>query len=189
VCRLSIMSVCWRCSSGFTLPVNKGCCGLNIDMATTNVVWVDGQPYSPNHPKALAQYRKDMEHIPTPPSLGRELKDKVAKRLRQDSKPLLNKLETEFYNNIKDLHPGLPVRAQAKIYRLANGLTLRPDFTASGWPDQNDILIETAWEVKGPWVDGDAFGKLKMAASVWPEVRWILVWKEDGQWREQIILP
>jgi hypothetical protein len=183
------MSVCWRCSSGFTLPVNKGCCGLNIDMATTNVVWVDGQPYSPNHPKALAQYRKDMEHIPTPPSLGRELKDKVAKRLRQDSKPLLNKLETEFYNNIKDLHPGLPVRAQAKIYRLANGLTLRPDFTASGWPDQNDILIETAWEVKGPWVDGDAFGKLKMAASVWPEVRWILVWKEDGQWREQIILP
>jgi hypothetical protein len=50
-----------------------------------------------------------MEHIPTPPSLGRELKDKVAKRLRQDSKPLLNKLETEYYGTVEASKTCIPI--------------------------------------------------------------------------------
>jgi len=118
--------------------------------------------------------------LPTPP-----------KRLRQTNKPLMNKLEAEFYGRIKDAYPNYPpIRIQAKTYRLANGLRYTPDFTASSWPGDGGPAQETAWEVKGPWIDGDSFPKLKMAASVWPEVRWLLVWKDStGQWNEQRILP
>lgn len=104
-------------------------------------------------------------------------------RLRQSSKPLLNKLESEFLTWLNPSVRGIMVRAQAKTYRLANGLRYTPDFTA---------VVEgreTAWEVKGKWVDGDSFPKLKTAASVFPEVRWLLVWKGCGSWMEQEILP
>jgi hypothetical protein len=110
-----------------------------------------------------------------------------AKRLRQDSKPLMNKLETEYLGYLKTLHPLARIRSQAKTYRLANGLRYTPDFTALIFDGEQ--IIETAWETKGKWVDGDSFPKLKMAAAVWPEIKFILAWKQDGKWQEQIILP
>src|SRR6185369_15972416 len=67
-----------------------------------------------------------------------------AKRVRQSSKPLMNKLETEFYERICNLFPN--VRCQAKRYRLGNGVWYKPDFTISGCG-----FTETAWEVKGPY--------------------------------------
>lgn len=122
--------------------------------------------------------------------LGVPVIEKKPKRLRQSSKPLLNKLETEWFNVIKDQYPNYPaIRPQAKTYKIANGLRYTPDFTVSSWPRAVGPATETAWEVKGKWVDGDSFPKLKMAAAAWPEVRFILVWKQDGEWKEQVILP
>lgn len=47
----------------------------------------------------------------------------------------------------------------------------------------------TAWEVKGTWVDGDSFPKLKMFASQFPDIRVLLVWKDsEGQWQTQQVL-
>jgi hypothetical protein len=113
---------------------------------------------------------------------------KPSKRLRQNPKPLMNKLETEWFNRLKIEHPHCRIHAQDKTFRLANGLRYTPDFTAID-ADDNDNLSEMAWEVKGKWVDGDSFPKLKMAATVWPEVQWTLVWKENGVWKQQRILP
>lgn len=117
---------------------------------------------------------------------------KPAKRIRQDSKPLMNNLETEWLQELYADFPECPIstfRAQAKTYRLANGLRYTPDFTAviNIFPGG---LKETAWEVKGKWVDGDSFPKLKMFAAVWPEIRVILAWKDArGKWQEQTIFP
>lgn len=109
------------------------------------------------------------------------------KRVRQDPKPLMNKLEAEWFQVLKT--PGFVkgrienLRAQSKRYRLGNGIWYKPDFT--GTVD----LRETAWEVKGPHAFRGGFENLKVAASLYPEMIWVLVWKDGGQWQTQEILP
>ena len=122
---------------------------------------------------------------------------KPARRIRQDSKPLLNKLEGEWFEQIKNLHPDYPpVRPQAKRYQIGRGAWYKPDFTCSAWPATSHgaatTVMETAWECKGPsCVKGVAKGllALKVAAHEWPEVRFVLAWKEGGKWFEQAVLP
>lgn len=106
------------------------------------------------------------------------------KRLRQSSKPLLNKLECEFQSHLTRYAGLVHIRAQAKTYKLANGVRFTPDFTA-----KSEYGNEVAYEVKGPHAFEDSMVKLKCAAALWPDVTWILVWKVNGCWHEQQILP
>lgn len=113
-------------------------------------------------------------------------------RIRQDSKPLLNKLETEFLARVKDLYPNYPpVRAQAKTFRLCNGVRFTPDLSCSIWPVEGGPSRETCWEIKGPKSWDDAIVKVKMAAHEFPEICWRFVWKDkiSKEWCEQIVLP
>lgn len=107
------------------------------------------------------------------------------RRLRQSSKPLMNKLETQFHNRLMYLYPGNDFHPQAKRFKLGNGIWFKPDFTASG----KNFSQEVAWEVKGPHAFRGGFENLKVAAGLWPEVKWILVWKDGGEWRQQTVLP
>jgi hypothetical protein len=116
------------------------------------------------------------------------------KRIRQDSKPLMNKLEAEFFNYLKALHAGANIRVQALRFRLGNGIWYKPDFvtqetsfTVSHQPLK--VVKQVAYEVKGPHAFRGGFENLKVAAAQWPEVRWVLVWKEQGQWKQQEVLP
>lgn len=104
------------------------------------------------------------------------------RRIRQSQKPLLNKLEGRFFSSYL-MHLGVRIHAQSKRYMLANGLWYKPDFTA--------VIAgeETAWEVKGPKAWRGGFENLKVAASTWPEVRWILVWEIEHEWRFQVVVP
>jgi hypothetical protein len=111
---------------------------------------------------------------------------KPRRRLRQSQKPLLNKLETDFLAYHTAVHPDIKLRPQAKRYELARGIWYKPDFTT--------IVNGTEWafEVKGPKVFRGGFENLKVAARAWPDVWWILVWKEDRYsrtWSEQRVLP
>lgn len=111
------------------------------------------------------------------------------KRIRQSSKPLLNKLETEWFAVLNAQFPNFPrPRAQAKRYRLGNGIWYKPDFSASSWPGDGPAK-ETCWEVKGPHAFRGGLENLKVAAGLYPEIRWILVWKEKGRWQQQNVLP
>lgn len=104
------------------------------------------------------------------------------KRIRQDSKPLMNKLETEFFLRLECQY-GDKIRPQARRYKLGNGIWFKPDFTS---------IIESqeiAWEVKGPHAFRGGFENLKVAAHEWPEVDWFLCWKENGEWKQQKVLP
>lgn len=110
--------------------------------------------------------------------------NKPKKRLRQDSKPSMNKLEREFFAYITRLHPTVKFHVQAVTFKLANGLRYTPDFTG---------LIngqQMAYETKGVWVDGDSFPKLKMAATVFTDTKFVLCWKDktSGAWQFQEIL-
>jgi hypothetical protein len=108
------------------------------------------------------------------------------KRLRQDEKPLMNKLEQSFFNYLKaELCNEPTLRAQAKRYKIANGAWYKPDITA------NVNGFETAWECKGPKQMKNmarAMLVIKVAAAQWPDVRWKLVWKEGSQWKSQEVL-
>ena len=129
-----------------------------------------------------ADLRRD---CPGPPSGHPQGPETPGIRLRQSKKPILNGLEEEFFEKIKREHPDCApyIRPQAVRFRLGNGIWYRPDLTCM-WG-----LVCRAWEVKGPHSFRGGFENLKVAASTYPEWIFQLVWKEDGQWKEQNILP
>lgn len=111
-----------------------------------------------------------------------------AKRIRQSSKPLLNKLEEEYQRILIDKSPyaNPKVYPQAIRFRLANGAWYKPDLVSWNYGNMR------CFEVKGPkGMKGQPKGlmTLKVAAAQYPEVDWYLVWKENGQWQEQLVLP
>ena len=103
-------------------------------------------------------------------------------RIRQDTKPLMNKLEAAWLSEVlKRTNPS--ARPQALKFRLGNGIAYKPDFV--------DFTGETVtcWEVKGPHAFRGGFENLKVAAAAYPEIRWVLVWKVAGEWQQQVVLP
>ena len=108
-------------------------------------------------------------------------------RLRQDSKPLLNKLETKFWRVLCERFGDSQVKPQALRFKLGNGIFYKPDFVVTE-PTRG---IVACYEVKGPHVFRGGFENLKVAAHQWPHVKWRLVWLDEkySQWHEQEILP
>ena len=121
-------------------------------------------------------------HLHNPNVVGTFLDAPVKKRIRQSTKPLMNKLEESFLRELSIRHPGEDFYPQAVTLKLANGLRYTPDFIS--------FNLKKVFEVKGEWVDGDSFPKLKMAASVFPDLEFYLEWRhpEGGCWCEQKIL-
>ena len=137
----------------------------------------------PNAPESF--FTRQADGAPAP----RSAPTTPGKRVRQSDKPLLNGLETEWGHVLRLSYPDRLIHAQDKRYRLANGLWYKPDFTALVLDLARGADRETAWEVKGPFAYRGGFENLKMAASTFPDVKFVLVWKEAGMWKEQIILP
>lgn len=107
----------------------------------------------------------------------------VVKRLRQSAKPLLNKLETEYHLWLSGRIRCELIKSQSVTLKLANGVKYTPDFFAFHGGRAE------AFEVKGSHSWDDAIVKLKVAAHEWPEIQFILVYKRDGQWIEERVLP
>ena len=116
------------------------------------------------------------------PSAGTALTEAAPKerRLRQSHKPRLNNLETEFGAILRIEHPGRRIYDQSFRVELANGQWYKVDF----WIPS----AATAWEVKGPKSFRGGFENLKTAASKYPDITWILVWKDEGRWYRQTIV-
>lgn len=111
--------------------------------------------------------------------------NRPAKRIRQGEKPP-TKLEADWKRHVEAQNPDVKFRDQAIRFRLANGAWYKPDLMA--WLNCRVVC----WETKGPkQMKGVARGILtvKFAAAAWPEVLFILVWREHGQWHQQEVLP
>ena len=102
------------------------------------------------------------------------------KRIRQSSKPLMNGLESEYFQILQADYRN--VRPQAMRFKLGNGIWYKPDFTYT-----HNMML-TCVEVKGPHAFRGGFENLKVAAGLYPEFNWLLVWKQDGVWKEQKVL-
>lgn len=134
---------------------------------------------------AINQLLSD-EDEPTPPKPWSEI-CKPRKRIRQSSKPLMNKLETEYYSILKErFEPKHKVHCQAMSLMLGNGIKYKADFVIFG---DMSFGKTTAYEVKGDFAFRGGFENLKVAAHQYPEIHFILVWKEGGEWRNQEVLP
>ena len=111
------------------------------------------------------------------------------KRVRQDKTEVCgpsNKLESDWGRVLAVTNPTAKIHAQSIRFRLGSGAWYKPDFAAM----INGRL--TAWECKGPKeMKGIAKGilALKVAASQYPDVLFVLVWRERGEWFTQEILP
>jgi hypothetical protein len=134
--------------------------------------------------------RRVMDSLSAADEFGKLLEKAIPnkKRIRQSTKPLMNKLENEFFVHLVPPfdHNGYRIVPQSVRFMLANGLWYKPDFLKIG--DDTDAPM-VAYEVKGPHSFRGGFENLKMAAHQYPWIKWILVWKENGQWQEQTILP
>lgn len=109
------------------------------------------------------------------------------KRIRQ-SRDKLNKLESAFQvwitHELSGVFDNPIVEAQSIRFRLGNGVWYKPDFVfirpSGRW---------TIYEVKGPKSWRGGFENLKVAASRYPLIQWVLAWKENGMWITQEVLP
>lgn len=117
--------------------------------------------------------------------IGEALRQRVQgeKRLRQSSKPTMNKLETRFHGKLLAEYPGEAILCQAVRVEISRGHWYKPDFFLP-----NRVGGPLAYEVKGPFAYRGAFTVLKCAARVHPWIRFILVWEEDMTWHDQIVL-
>ena len=108
-------------------------------------------------------------------------------RIRQSSKPLMNKLESDFFRQY--LRPGF----DDNIRIIPQGMRVK--ISGSSWYKVDFYIpaMKKAFEVKGPRVMKNQQSRqmlaLKVAANQWPEIEWFLAYKENGQWITEVILP
>jgi hypothetical protein len=144
-------------------------------------------------PAARAQVEKALSvtgNALKPQEMGNPLA-KVAP-IRQARSPALNKLEIAYQDRLIARHGKERVLAQAVTFTLANGLRYRPDFVVveESMFEGHLVVALSAFETKG-FARDDAVAKAKMAARVYPWIRWYWVTGKPriGQWREDRILP
>lgn len=103
------------------------------------------------------------------------------RRIRQSQKPRCNKLETEFGAILRVEYPGRRIYDQSFRVEMANGTWFKVDW----WIPAESI----AFECKGPRAFRGGFENLKRAASSYPDITWVLVWKKEGRWFRQTMIP
>lgn len=110
------------------------------------------------------------------------------KRIRQRSGSKLNKLEHEFLGYLEFNMRQHSHYAQSLTFLLANGVRFTPDFISIS--KLTGMMI--AHETKG-YMRDDAAVKIKVAASVFPLIKWNLVTKlgkrKGGGWQIDEVLP
>lgn len=131
------------------------------------------------HAQIAAQWHPASK--PTPSEVPTLSKPK--RRIRQNSSGM-NKTEQAFFEYLQhNIGRTFSVMAQCVTLRLANGVRYCPDFIVKG-----DNFAH-AYEVKG-FMRDDAAVKLKVAASLYPWIKFHLVTKRKcGGWDILEVLP
>ena len=106
----------------------------------------------------------------------------VKPRIRQSSKQLMNKLETECLLHLKSIEPYSDCWISQGIrFRLGNGIWYKPDLM--------NHAMSVVVEVKGPHAFRGGLENLKVAAGLYPWLEWWLMWKANSEWQQQIVKP
>lgn len=110
--------------------------------------------------------------------------------LRQSSAGM-NKTEALFLAHLRATFPGAWIEREPIALKLGNGVRYNPDFLVYRSESFGaHVNALTAYEVKGHMRD-DAAVKLKVAASRFPFITFVLVWRNPrngGSWSMQTIV-
>lgn len=117
--------------------------------------------------------------VVAPSSTGAEAAPKE-RRLRQAAIKL-NGLETAYQDVLHAKYGPADVVAQSIRVRLGSGAWFKADFFV-----KSELLFV---ECKGPHAFRGGFEFLKIAASIHTWAKFQLVWKNNGEWMWQDILP
>lgn len=130
--------------------------------------WVSAQGLGQARAKVVQQIVAEAQPAPQPTP---------KKRLRQDTKGL-NKTEAEFLLWLRNHYDPVVVLSQAVTLRLGNGVRYTPDFVVPvpRVPVDGKHVELAAYETKG-FMRDDANVKLKVAASLYPFIKFHLVSK------------
>lgn len=121
-------------------------------------------------------------HISPKPTL------KPGKRMRQKSGDGMNGWEREWLMLLR-ARPGHRTDHREASLPLANGLRYKLDFlTSRDDIDPADPYVIEGFEVKG-FARSTGIAKLKMAATLYPWIKFYLVYKRDGAWQTEDVKP
>lgn len=147
-------------------------------------------------PKYQAQVIEQLHATPRPKTVRMEVAPMMQgkKRIRQNSAGP-NKTEQAFLDYLKRIYviePAGEIMLQKITLQIANGCRYTPDFIvkldAEVQEGEADGVTLYAYEVKG-FMRDDAAVKLKVAASLYPWIKFHLVSKgKGGTWNVQEVL-
>ena len=109
-----------------------------------------------------------------------------ARLISQSHKPVLNKLEVAALAWLREGWPSYVFHKQALRFKLANGSWYKPDLAF--FSDTGRLCCHEVKELRGKSAARGILA-LKCAAHQFPEVRWCLLVRQKGVWREQEVLP
>lgn len=93
----------------------------------------------------------------------------------------MNRTERAFYDHVRPSSLVRQIEREPVTFRLAGRTKFTPDFGV--WPEPASDWRFTLVEVKG-FMRDDAAVKIKVAADLFPQFRWLLVYREKGgDWR------
>jgi hypothetical protein len=118
---------------------------------------------------------------PTGPASTKRVASGAHPRLRQD-RTGLNKTEASFLTALRAWNPGCDVGSQRVRLRLGNGAWYKPD--SDVWQEDGALAL---YEVKGYGREA-AFVRIKVAASLYPKIKFFLVTRKAGQWKIEEVL-
>jgi hypothetical protein len=121
---------------------------------------------------------------PHPPCTG-GIVARPARLISQSHKPVLNKLETAALAWLQEGWPSYVFHKQALRFKLANGSWYKPDLEF--FADTGRLACYEVKELRGKNAARGILA-LKAAAYQFPEVRWHLLVRQKGVWREQEVL-
>jgi len=120
-------------------------------------------------PRYQEQIRAQLARTPKPRTVAIEPAEKPRATIRQDSRGM-NKTEARFYEWLKSTDEAANIHREVAL-PLANGVRYKVDFLVHY---SNGFRQICGYEVKG-FARDDAIVKLKVAARVYPWVRFYLV--------------
>ena len=118
----------------------------------------------------------------------------MSNAIRQQHGPALNKLEDDFHRHLTSTFKPLgdTILVQPVALLLGNGVRYTPDFlrVANFVAGSRSVTLD-AYEVKGPRFWDDARVKIKVAASLYPWIRFVLVTRKGrtAPWVFTEVLP
>lgn len=149
-----------------------------------SISMADIHKYPPAIQAQIRQQLGDPQTIHVPEkSVPRALQPMKDKHLMQQKRKGLNKLESSFFEYLKNMYRTEDIVPHGLTFLLGNNLRYTPDFACFF---AHGIVL---WETKGPFFRDDAKVKLKAAASKYHRATFYLVQKIEGQWRIEKVLP